>query len=166
MISKAIAIIAMLLLPLSLSLWHRSHASPYEHRYDLTLYKSLRVSLNNGVCGLRLLAMPTKVASRSEFYTPLNRDPLPGPGSLRISTEVIGPNRITWVVFPLWLSTVLLIGTSLLPVYTGPIKRWRRRHNGLCVHCGYNLRGNRTGRCPECGTRFRSMISADGRRRF
>ena len=26
--------------------------------------------------------------------------------------------------------------------------------NAWCVHCGYNLRGNRTGRCPECGMRF------------
>lgn len=26
-----------------------------------------------------------------------------------------------------------------------------RRKNGICVNCGYDLRGNTTGVCPECG---------------
>jgi hypothetical protein len=29
-------------------------------------------------------------------------------------------------------------------------RRFRRRH-GLCTHCGYDLTGNVTGVCPECG---------------
>lgn len=36
----------------------------------------------------------------------------------------------------------------------GPLRRWRlgRRHReGLCVNCGYDLTGNTTGTCPECG---------------
>jgi len=28
----------------------------------------------------------------------------------------------------------------------------RRRRGGRCTTCGYDLRGNVTGRCPECGT--------------
>lgn len=28
----------------------------------------------------------------------------------------------------------------------------RRRAAGLCIRCGYPLRGNVSGRCPECGT--------------
>ena len=27
-----------------------------------------------------------------------------------------------------------------------------RRRRGLCVACGYDLRGNVSGACPECGT--------------
>jgi hypothetical protein len=27
---------------------------------------------------------------------------------------------------------------------------WRQRQ-GLCLYCGYDLRGNRSGVCPECG---------------
>lgn len=26
-----------------------------------------------------------------------------------------------------------------------------RRKNGICVNCGYDLRGSTTGVCPECG---------------
>lgn len=36
----------------------------------------------------------------------------------------------------------------------GPVRRWRRRRRGLCVRCGYNLTGNVSGICPECGTRI------------
>ena len=28
---------------------------------------------------------------------------------------------------------------------------WRRHQPGHCVTCGYNLTGNTSGRCPECG---------------
>jgi hypothetical protein len=33
----------------------------------------------------------------------------------------------------------------------GPIRRWHRRRRGSCVACGYNLTGNVSGVCPECG---------------
>ena len=32
----------------------------------------------------------------------------------------------------------------------------RRRRKGLCLKCGYNLTGNVSGVCPECGTKFQS----------
>jgi hypothetical protein len=34
----------------------------------------------------------------------------------------------------------------------GVLRWWRRRRRGRCVQCGYNLTGNISGRCPECGT--------------
>ncbi len=33
-------------------------------------------------------------------------------------------------------------------------ERFRRRRSGLCLECGYNLTGNITGKCSECGTEF------------
>ena len=33
----------------------------------------------------------------------------------------------------------------------GPLLRWRRRKRGECLNCGYNLTGNVTGICSECG---------------
>jgi hypothetical protein len=126
-----------------------------QHRFDLTLYKSLRVYLKDGVCGMRLLSLPTKTASRTEFHAPLNYDATPNKRSLMLSSTRKGLYRVTWVVFPLWLTTGLLTIASTAPVVRGPVRQWMRRWRGHCVECGYNLTGNRSGRCPECGHRFR-----------
>jgi len=34
----------------------------------------------------------------------------------------------------------------------GPVRRRRRRRQGLCMNCAYDLTGNISGVCPECGT--------------
>jgi len=36
----------------------------------------------------------------------------------------------------------------------GPLRRYRRRRRGLCITCGYDLTGNESGVCPECGTKI------------
>lgn len=57
---------------------------------------------------------------------------------------------LSWVRLPLSLTTLLL---AVLPAC-----RWRRRRaarralRGLCASCSYDLTGNITGVCPECGT--------------
>ncbi len=52
-----------------------------------------------------------------------------------------------------WIPPVILVP---LPAYWlfAPAwrRRWRRGH-GRCVGCGYDLRGDVAGRCPECGAR-------------
>ena len=50
--------------------------------------------------------------------------------------------------------TVLLycFGATLVAVVIPPL-RWRRRPKAdRCEHCGYDLTGNESGVCPECGT--------------
>ncbi len=155
MISKIAAICALVVLPLSITMWHKSHKRPEHYRFDVTPYKSLRVHLKNGVCSLRLLDMPTKTAGKSEFRGSLNYSPAQANRFLMLRTVRKGPNRITWLVFPFWLSTSALTLMGTVPFARAPIRvRWRKWH-GLCLECGYNLRGNRSGRCSECGTRFR-----------
>ncbi len=52
---------------------------------------------------------------------------------------------------PLWIPTVLFAGTFVY-VYR-PYRRYKhRKRHGLCLSCGYNLTGNESGTCPECGT--------------
>ena len=155
MIVKILAIVSLVMLPLSVSLWHRSHRHPVQYRYDVTGHKSLRVYLKNGVCGLHMLSMPRPTAFRSEFQAILQYDALPGPEALLFSTARQGPYRTTWVVFPFWLSTLLTMTVGALPIVQGPVRRWWRRRRGRCVTCDYDLTGNRSGRCPECGDRVR-----------
>jgi hypothetical protein len=42
-----------------------------------------------------------------------------------------------------------------IPYFVAEGLRWRqarrRERLGLCVECGYDLRGNESGVCPECG---------------
>ncbi len=52
---------------------------------------------------------------------------------------------------PIWAASIVLSVWPLLAFLRGPMRRWRRRRRNLCIHCGYNLTGNTTGRCSECG---------------
>jgi hypothetical protein len=57
------------------------------------------------------------------------------------------------ISFRLWL-VPLLVGFCMFMAgwrARGPVRRLRRRQRGLCVGCGYDLTGNVSGACPECG---------------
>lgn len=59
-----------------------------------------------------------------------------------------------WVVtVPLWCPFILFFAYPTIAFIRGPVRRWRRYRKGLCVNCGYNLTGNVSGICPECGTK-------------
>lgn len=53
---------------------------------------------------------------------------------------------------PAYLLIPLLAVPPILTMIRGPIRRARRRKRGLCETCGYDLRGNVTGICSECGS--------------
>ena len=57
----------------------------------------------------------------------------------------------TVIQFPFCLTTVVLLAYPIFALIRGPLRRHRRRKKGLCVACGYNLAGNESGVCPECG---------------
>jgi hypothetical protein len=57
-----------------------------------------------------------------------------------------------WAHAPFWMWSA---GFASPPVLLGgyPLfRQWRRRKRGLCVKCAYDLTGNVSGVCPECGT--------------
>ncbi|MFQ5493998.1 MAG: hypothetical protein ACE5EX_01325 [Phycisphaerae bacterium] len=57
------------------------------------------------------------------------------------------------VGFPLWLPFTLFMAYPTIVFVGGRLgRRRRRRERGLCVRCTYNLTGNTSGICPECGT--------------
>jgi len=59
-----------------------------------------------------------------------------------------GPNTYWRGWVPLWSPLLLLAAGGLAAAW---LARARVRP-GLCGRCGYNLTGNVSGRCPECGT--------------
>ncbi len=62
--------------------------------------------------------------------------------------------RYRALVLPPWLLFVLFVVAPTALLLRGPVRRWRRRKRNLCVLCGYNLTGNTSGVCPECGKRI------------
>jgi hypothetical protein len=73
-------------------------------------------------------------------------------GTLRSEPEPDShPHQPDCYTFPLWLPFVLLaIPTAVLWF----VDRRRRTRPGYCQRCGYDLTGNVSGRCPECGERI------------
>jgi hypothetical protein len=72
-----------------------------------------------------------------------------------------GPMRyytVSWargVRVPLWAVCTLIATACALLAYLE--RRARQRHrsaSGCCIRCGYNLTGNVSGVCPECGERI------------
>ena len=58
------------------------------------------------------------------------------------------------VRLPLWLPTIVFTAASYTCYPLHLQRRRRRRKLGLCLKCGYNLRGLTEPRCPECGQEF------------
>lgn len=52
---------------------------------------------------------------------------------------------------PIWFLALVFATYPTIAFIRGPLRRYRRRRNGLCIQCGYNLTGNTTGICSECG---------------
>jgi hypothetical protein len=91
-------------------------------------------------------------------------------GFIRSNTWLTGGYSGTGVQFslvlPLWLPTVLFgIGPAAWAMlYWRPLlQRRRRSRRGLCLSCGYDLRGNTTGVCSECGSEVSDGCARRGR---
>ncbi len=76
--------------------------------------------------------------------------------SWRTSTGKI-PVRLRQLEVPRWvvgMSSLLFLIYPITAFICGPYRRYRRRKKGLCLICGYNLTGNMSGVCPECGEKI------------
>jgi len=72
-------------------------------------------------------------------------------------TAVFGPG-ITWFGFRNnTVPTALFLAIALIPLFVGLRKKWlegvrtMRTRLGRCPECDYDLTGNVSGVCPECG---------------
>lgn len=58
---------------------------------------------------------------------------------------------VTTATCPVLFPPVVLLVYPVYMVLRGPILRRRRAKRGLCLECGYDLRGSESGVCSECG---------------
>lgn len=58
----------------------------------------------------------------------------------------------TGICAPLWSLLLLFASYPTVTLLSGPVRRFRRRRRSQCLECSYNLTGNTSGICPECGT--------------
>ena len=59
--------------------------------------------------------------------------------------------QLTNITCPLLIPLLLFASYPTIAFIRGPLRRYRRRRKGLCLRCGYDLTGNVTGICSECG---------------
>ena len=86
-------------------------------------------------------------AAMSQMYSPNG-------STIRIGAlTIIGCVSMREVRIPLWMPFILFAILPVIAACRGPLRRRRRRRRGLCVQCGYDLTGNTTGVCSECGQR-------------
>ena len=70
---------------------------------------------------------------------------------LRYSASTAAGWQFIELSAPGWLLALALSVYPTISVLRGPLRRRRRRRRGECLNCGYNLTGNVTGICSECG---------------
>ena len=58
------------------------------------------------------------------------------------------------LLVPFWCVALLFLTYPTTAFIRGALRRYRRRRKGLCLKCGYNLTGNVTGVCSECGEKI------------
>jgi hypothetical protein len=76
-------------------------------------------------------------------------------GRLRITVALVDSALVLWLaglglveVAPGVLVVLAPLGLNLAAIFTGPRPQ---RDEGRCARCQYDLTGNTTGVCPECG---------------
>ena len=74
-----------------------------------------------------------------------------GSGQYSFFISYAGQIHSKGVALPYW---IIILLTAIAPGFwlRAEISRRRRMRTGLCQSCGYNLTGNTSGVCPECGT--------------
>lgn len=177
---RTLSAISLLLCVVSVTAWIRSywacevllvttHATPYLHEYSSArggkevsygVVESY-LKIGRGVAEVRTeqshlshIDVPTIAVTR-ELMEPsdLRDDLYPGAQSVGLGFGYSYNYAILQSIYiaPIWSFALL---TALLPAIRliCNIRQRRRARSGRCAQCAYDLTGNTSGVCPECGT--------------
>lgn len=68
-------------------------------------------------------------------------------------------NQVATIAFG-WVITLVCVFFPPAILRACHRRRWKELSTGYCRKCGYDLTGNVSGRCPECGTAWKSNLCA------
>jgi len=178
-----ISLLSLLLCVATVVLWVRSYHTT--DRFTVKWTREYEIAFHYGYCMARISTTyqgpPSALrlaplSDDSHFYWSSHPDDVPflvldvptyfnydeaGMGRFSSSSTVPDFVRIPHqrgTIFPVWL---LVIVTSLIPVGLGlrRVVATHRRATGTCPICSYNLTGNTSGVCPECGTPIEKSVA-------
>jgi len=119
---------------------YRADEDVYYETVDDSRLVTFRRSIDDAICKRITHAKPGRISEYDLVST-----------SFQPPRRMAGPViRLNGVRTHVKLPIALLIAYPLLAVVADRIRR-RRVLPGHCTTCGYNLTGNTTGVCPECG---------------
>lgn len=138
-------------------LWIVSYFRLLGVSFQLGSFYRFDVGFTNG--SFAVAAMPPGLDASWQFYieTPFSLLDLYAKNWANAHSQMLGfgwlaaPN-IRAVIIPFWFLTPMA-GLACWLIFRNSKKRLRGRREqlGLCQVCGYDLRGNTSGICPECG---------------
>lgn len=75
--------------------------------------------------------------------------------NLELAYSRVGASSLWNLLIPYWMLAVvsLIVPAAYVRSTFRAVARHRRSARCLCFNCGYDLRGNTSGVCPECGKR-------------
>ncbi len=163
---------AILFFAVVLCVWIISYLKPISWTTYTEMLFFDSIGLSNGAVVLQWESLVAKVAnppvSEANVYSLMPADPpLIDMGIFRLDRNaslltpagrpmVTNYEELTYNTLRIPMPPLVLLSAAWLTVSIARIIRRRREHKvrlkrGLCLKCSYDLRGNETGVCPECG---------------
>ncbi len=146
-------------------LFRRAHTSEFEPGVDIRFFDFPIRYMSYSTASIECWGLPFRCFWCWNSTTMSMTGALP-PGSGGDLRQADVSRMIPWLwapvgsdpipFYPLWpglIANTLIYATLSLGMLTGlpAARRALRRRRGHCPMCNYNLTGNATGRCPECG---------------
>ena len=124
----------------------------YRIRLPLPIREDAWLDITNGALILTWYSVPVMDGAMAVCY--LERNPIPG---FHAWPQLDDLGAGSWTVLcPLWIVLVLIAGLGAGVIVCGR----GAASVGSCQRCGYDLTGNVSGTCPECGKILESVLDS------